>query len=75
MKYAVDEIIDNIVILENIETNEKIEVIKESIPFAIEEGNIINIQNNQYQLDKQEENKRRRELRDRLNQLKRKEHS
>lgn len=71
MKYAVDEIIDNIVILENIETNEKIEVIKESIPFMIEEGNIIHIQNNQYQLDKQEEYKRRRELRNKLNQLKR----
>ncbi len=74
IKYAVDEIIDNIVILENIETYEKMEIVRESIPFPIQEGNILCLHNNHYSLDLEEEQKRRQLLREKLNQLRRKEH-
>lgn len=74
MKYAVDEIIVDIVILENIETNERMEIVRESIPFTIQEGNILRLQDDQFLLDLEEEQKRRQLLREKLNQLRRKDH-
>ena len=40
MKYAVDQIVDNIVVLENIETGEIIKEDRNNLPSSIQEGNI-----------------------------------
>ena len=68
MKYAVDRIEDNIVVLENIETKEKKKVKKDLLPI-IKEGSILIEENNSYKLDKEEELKRRITLRGKLNNL------
>ena len=50
MKYAVDEIIDEIAIIENIETEEKKEVSIKVLPKNIKEGNVV-VENITYKLD------------------------
>lgn len=69
MKYAVDEIIDNIVILENIKTGEKKEVDIKKMPNNICEGNIV-LENIDYKLDKNEEILRRERIQKKLDKLK-----
>lgn len=70
MKYVVDHIIDNIIILENIETKEIIEINRYDIPFSVRDGYILIKDNNKYYLDKREEKKRRKELQEKLDLLK-----
>ena len=41
MKYAIDQIIDNIAILENIETKEKLEVDTKLLPKNVKEKNVL----------------------------------
>ena len=48
MKYAIDRIINNIVILENIKTKEKKEVPLTKFNFPIYDGKIIIYKNNKY---------------------------
>ena len=67
--YAVDEIIDDIAILENIETKEKEEVDIKKLPKEVREGSII-VKEHIYKLDNEYEKKRREDLRNRLNKLK-----
>ena len=55
MNYAIDQIVEDIVILENITTGEKQEVNKTLLPSEIKEGSIITIKNNQYILNSTEE--------------------
>lgn len=55
MKYAIDQIIDNIAILENIETKEKLEVDTNLLPKNIKEKNILVEKNGKYFKDKKEE--------------------
>ena len=50
MKYAVDEIIDDIVVLENIETKEKININKTKLPEDIHDGSIIIYEDNSYKI-------------------------
>ena len=69
MRFAVDSIVDEIAVLENIETKEKKEVPLEILPEEIQEGNIL-IYNNKYIIDKQYESKRRETLREKLERLK-----
>lgn len=71
MKYVIDEIIDDIVILENLENSEKIEVNLNELPPNIQEGNIL-IKKNIYEIDKNTEVKRREIIQNKLNRLKRK---
>ena len=68
MKYAVDRIIDNIVILENIDDNTKKEVSKDILPKDIREGTIL-IETETYIIDKEEELKRRKNIEERLNKI------
>ena len=70
MKYVVDHIIDNIVVLENIENKEIVEVEKKDIPFSVKEGNVVVRDGNNYYLDKELENKRRKQLQEKLNSIK-----
>lgn len=69
MKWAVDRIIDNIVVIENIDTLEKEEVDISILPFSIYEGAILTYQDNTYKLDETEEEKRRRIILEKFNKL------
>lgn len=60
MKWAVDEIIDDIAILENIESGEKKEVDITLLSSYIYEGAILVYENDEYILDESEEERRRR---------------
>lgn len=71
MRYAVDSIIDEIAVIENLETKEKKEVSLGLLPEEIQEGNILVENNNEYYLDKQYEAKRRQTLEEKLEELKR----
>lgn len=72
MKYAIDKIEDNIVILENLETKEKGEISKENIIGEVHEGAIIIKENNIYKTRQTEEELRRKLLREKLEHLKKK---
>lgn len=71
MNYAIDQIVEDIVILENITTGEKQEVNKTLLPSEIKEGSIITIKNNQYILNSTEEESRKNRLKAKLERLKR----
>lgn len=71
MNYAIDQIVEDIVILENITTGEKKEVNKTLLPSEIKEGSIITIKNNQYILNSTEEESRKNRLKAKLERLKR----
>lgn len=72
MKYAVDRIEDNIVVLEDINTKEKQEVQKELLPPNIKDGTILIFENNEYKLDLNEEELRRKKIQERFNRLRKK---
>lgn len=67
--FAVDRIEESIVVLENIETNEKKEVDREMLPSSIHEGSIVKFDNNRYILEENEEEKRRQEILERFKKL------
>lgn len=69
MKYAVDSIVDEIAVLENIETGEKKEVNLSLLPENIQESNIV-IESETYILDKQAEEERKETLEEKLERLK-----
>lgn len=70
MKYAVDEIIDNIVTLEDIETKEKKYIEKELLQEDIYDGAILIYEDDTYKLDISEETLRRKRIIEKLNRLK-----
>lgn len=70
MKYVVDEIIDNIVTLEDIETKEKKYIEKDVLPEDIYDGAILIYEDNTYKLDISEETLRRKRIIEKLNRLK-----
>lgn len=69
MKYAIDQIIDNIAILENIETKEKLEVDTNLLPKNIKEKNILVEKNGKYFKDKKEEEVRLKRIEEKLKRL------
>lgn len=70
MKYSVDEIIDDIIKLENLETREIIYINKSDIDFDIYENDILVLENNKYIKDDELKNKRVNMLKDKLERLK-----
>ena len=70
MKYAVDEIIDNIVTLEDIETKEKKYIEKELLPEDIYDGAILIYEDDTYKLDISEETLRRKRIIEKLKRVK-----
>lgn len=70
MKYAVDEIIDDIAVLENIETGESIEVSCELLPGDIEDGTILSFVDGKYKCDLDEEMIRRKRILEKMSRLK-----
>ena len=69
MRFAVDEIIDDIVVLEDIKTLERREVNISLLPHFIHEGSILVYQDNKYVLDKTEEIERRKLIEERFRRL------
>lgn len=70
MNYAVDRINENIVILENTLSGEKIEIDITNLPQGIKEGSIITLNDGIYTLNTDEEELRRQRIREKLNRLK-----
>lgn len=70
MKYAVDRIENNIVILENINNKEIREVNIKKIGFIINEGDILVFKNNRYYKDDKEKKNRISLLQEKLNRVK-----
>ena len=69
MKYAVDSIVDDIAVLEELETKEKKEVSLEMLPEEIQEGNILIYQDNEYYINREYEATRRETLEEKLERL------
>lgn len=69
MKYSVDRIENNIAILENIETKEIKEIEKKHLPKEVREGTILIYINQQYKIDKEEEENRKEFLKSKFNRL------
>lgn len=70
MKYSVDRIENDKIIVQNLETLQMEEIAKEKIPFSIQEGDIIKLENNTYQLDEEEKEIRKKRIQEKLNKLK-----
>lgn len=72
MKYVVDRIEGDVVVLENLETKNMITKELSCFPFLIAEGNVLEYsdENHSFILLKEEEEKRRIRIREKLNRLK-----
>lgn len=68
--YSIDQINENIALLEEIETKEKINVSLDILPSNVEEGTIVKFENNKYIINNNEEKRRRYLFRKRLEKLK-----
>ena len=69
MKFAVDRIENDVVILENLNDNSIIEVSLALIP-TVKEKDIIKYENNSFKFDLEEKEKRKLSIKERLEQLK-----
>lgn len=72
MKYVVDRIENEIVILESLETQLKKEVLLSEFPEKIKEGNILKYENELYTIDLEEEQKRRQTIKSKFDMLRKK---
>ena len=72
MKYVVDRIENEIVILESLETQLKKEVLLSELPEEIKEGNILVYENELYTIDLEEEQKRRKKIKNKFDMLRKK---
>lgn len=70
MLYALDQIENSLAILESLDTKELIEVSLSALPSNVKEGSILRKEADTFVLDLSEEEKRRLELRRRLERLK-----
>lgn len=73
MRWIVDKIENDIAVLENALTGEKKEISTTLLPFDIHDGSILLFENNTYQTDITEEEKRRLEIALRFQKLRSKE--
>ena len=70
MKYSVDEIIDDVIKLENLETREIVYLNKSNIDFEVLENDILVFKVNKYYKDDELKNKRIDMLKEKLERLK-----
>lgn len=70
MKYCIDRIEDNIAVLENLETQEMIDISLDELPEEIKDGTVLKYVNDKYELDLDEEEQRSNEIEDLFNSLK-----
>ena len=70
MKYRVDEIIDDVIKLENLETREIVYLNKSDIDFEVLENDILVFKDNKYYKDDELKNRRIDMLKEKLERLK-----
>ena len=70
MKYSVDRIENDKIIVQNLETLQMEEISKDKIPLSVRDGDILKLENNTYQLDEAEKEKRKKRIQEKLNKLK-----
>lgn len=70
MKYCVDRIEDNIVILQDLDTKEIKEVLKKDIGIRVKDGDILVYKNNKYMKDKKIKEDRIKIIQEKMNRLK-----
>lgn len=70
MKYSVDRIEGNIAVLEELDTGNIIEVPTLKLPHFIEDGTVVRYENDEYVVDKSEEEIRRNRIQEKLERLK-----
>lgn len=70
MRFVVDRIEEEIVILESLETKDIIEAEKDALPKEVHEGSVLVYENEEFKMDEETENKRREDLMRRLERLK-----
>ena len=70
MKYSVDRVEDNIIVLQNINTKEIIEINKKDINFKVVDGDIIISKDNKFIKDEKLKDDRLRLIQEKLNKVK-----
>ena len=70
MKYAVDKIEDDIIVLENIKTNEIKKIKINEINFNVKESDILIYKNNKYIKDDNEKESRLKTIQEKFNRVK-----
>ncbi len=70
MKYVIDRIEEDIVVLEDLDTREIKNINIKELDFKVREGNILSYEDNKYSLDLNTEKLRKEKLRNRFNKLK-----
>ena len=70
MKYSVDRIEDNIIILQDLDTKEIKEVLKKDIGIRVKDGDILVYKDNKYKKDNKLKEDRIKIIQEKLNKLK-----
>ena len=70
MKYSVDRVEDNIIVLQNINTKEIIEINKKDINFKVVDGDIIVFKDNKFIKDEKLKEDRLRLIQEKINKVK-----
>ena len=70
MKYVVDRLEKNIVVLENISTKEMIQINKNKLGFSVSDGDILVYKNNKYYKDDNARAERLKMIQEKLNKVK-----
>lgn len=72
MKYVVDRIENNIIILENLKDKSILEISKDKINFLIKDGDVLYYDNNKFRLDLETKKKRIELIKEKFNKVKKK---
>ena len=70
MRFAVDRIEDNIVVLQKLDTKEIIEIEKCKLPFMISDGTVLKLEDGIFLLDTSSEEEIRNRIREKMERLK-----
>lgn len=72
MKYVVDRIENNIIILENLNDKSILEIPKDKIDFLVKDGDVLYYKNNKFILDLETKKKRIELIKEKFNKVKKK---
>ena len=72
MKYVVDRIENNIIILENLKDKSILEIPKDKINFLVKDGDVLYYDNNKFRLDLEKKKKRIELIKEKFNKIKKK---
>ena len=70
MKYAVDRVEDNIIILQDLNTKEIKEINKKELTFEVNDGDILSYENKKYFKNNNEKEEKLRIIKEKLDKLK-----